>query len=234
MIDESSLSDPSKSSEEMDDLLRSIKKIKSNCFHLTPILYKDKLVQTKKFCSLDVQSNVLPAFLDDLSNSKEPMDGIPTIKVTKAYKLRIREPFLQTVIGKVLDKTVGYKYFDFKPLNSLLKNPKFQNLWTVQSIPKHVIPISKIFTWSAKGVVNQSFRQHLLEYLNIHKPRIVIITETKISGTVAQHMCDSLPFSRRFILDAQGFRCGIWILWNEDEIIMEIVNSSNQSVQAVV
>ncbi|KAL3513747.1 hypothetical protein ACH5RR_026464 [Cinchona calisaya] len=41
-------------------------------------------------------------------------DSIPTIQLFKEDKARIKQPFMQTIIAKVIGKNVGFKFFDHK------------------------------------------------------------------------------------------------------------------------
>ncbi|KAL3497771.1 hypothetical protein ACH5RR_040503, partial [Cinchona calisaya] len=58
--------------------------------------------------------------------------------------------------------------------------------------------------------------------------------ETKLSGSNATEACLKLPFSYFEIVDAQGFKGGIWMLWNETKVKVDIVDKIDQSIQAVI
>ena len=64
----------------------------------------------------------------------------------------------------------------------------------------------------------------------MYKPSIVALVETRISGTPAQEVCNRIGFRNWFRVEAQGFQGGIWVLWNSDEIGVEVINSHEQFV----
>ncbi|XP_071922921.1 uncharacterized protein [Coffea arabica] len=92
----------------------------------------------------------------------------------------------------------------------------------------------KILMWNVRGAGSSAFRSHLMQQLDIHKPSIVIITETKVSGDVATNMCKSLPYTRFSIMDAIGFKGGIWILWDDHEVHLDILQKTEQEIHALV
>ncbi|KAL3503649.1 hypothetical protein ACH5RR_038098 [Cinchona calisaya] len=121
----------------------------------------------------------------------------------------------------------------WEPINSLLM-AQGSNL--LVSLQKHPLTptLMKIFMWNVRGEAASIFKQYLMEYINAHKPGILILTETKVSGQKARDICDSLPYSNFEIEDARGSKGGIWILWNEREIKLEIVGRNEQTIQAVI
>ena len=70
----------------------------------------------------------------------------------------------------------------------------------------------------------------LQEHMRIHKPSIIGLVETRISGRRAQEVCDKIGFTNCFRVEAQGFQEGIWVLWNSHEVEAEIIDSRDQFV----
>ena len=114
------------SSEEEDELERSVKKFKDICKSFLPprsqVNYKDNLLedilgayaQAFKFDRVEeaeVESNIE---LDDL------VEGLVDVKLSKETKSRMRAPWTKALIVKVYGKTVGYIYLNFK-INTLWK-----------------------------------------------------------------------------------------------------------------
>lgn len=63
------------------------------------------------------------------------------------------------------------------------------------------------------------------EIICIHKPVILIILGPRISGAEADEACSKLGKSDRTRLEAKGFSGGVWVLWNKDEINLEILHA---------
>ena len=120
--------DPPRSSEEEDELGRSVKKFKesSRVNQSTPqrdfVSYKDRLVG-------DIPGAYEQAFkLDNVWDDGEESDteveplieGMAEVKLSKETKDRIRAPWSKALIVKVFGRTVGYSYLTFK-LNALWK-----------------------------------------------------------------------------------------------------------------
>ena len=127
------VSESPRSSEEEDELGRSVKKFKESngakqySQARVPISYKDSLVG-------DIPGAYEQAFRldmdreeeeDDSDTELEPLiEGMVEIKLSKETKSRIRKPWAKALIVKVFGKTVGFNYLTFK-INALWK-PAFR------------------------------------------------------------------------------------------------------------
>jgi len=87
-----------------------------------------------------------------------------------------------------------------------------------------------ILAWNVQGAGSREFLNILREHIHKHRPSIVALFETRISGTRAQQVCERIGFRNSFRVDAQGFQGGIWVLWNSDEIEIEVLNTHEQFV----
>ena len=120
--------EPPRSSEEEDELGRSVKKFKesSGVKQDTPlqntISYKDSLIG-------DIPGAYQQAFkLDNVWDDDEESDtevvplieGMAKVKLSKETKTCIRAPWSKALIVKVFGRTVGFSYLTFK-LNALWK-----------------------------------------------------------------------------------------------------------------
>jgi len=59
--------------------------------------------------------------------------------------------------------------------------------------------------WNVQGVGSKEFRNILREHIHMHKPSIVALVETRISGKKAQLTCDKIGFRNCFRVEAKGF-----------------------------
>jgi len=71
-----------------------------------------------------------------------------------------------------------------------------------------------LFVWNARGAGSAAFLTSMFDYITQHKPSIVVLLETHISGTRADTVCRKLGFQGCFRVEAQGFSGGIWLLWD--------------------
>ncbi|KAL6198467.1 hypothetical protein ACLB2K_028256 [Fragaria x ananassa] len=68
----------------------------------------------------------------------------------------------------------------------------------------------------------------------IYKFNILVISEPHISGDKALKVVKSLGFSSFTIEDATGFSRGLWLLWDDQQVKLEVVDSNFQSITSVV
>jgi len=62
------------------------------------------------------------------------------------------------------------------------------------------------------SILGIGFNYFTREHINMHRPSIIALVETRISGTRAQATCDKIGFSTSVRVEAQGFQGGIWVL----------------------
>ncbi|CAN1848080.1 Putative ribonuclease H protein At1g65750 [Linum perenne] len=63
-----------------------------------------------------------------------------------------------------------------------------------------------------------------------HKPQFVAILEPRVSGDKGRAVRGKLGFQFSFIVEAQGFSGGIWLLWNDTDISVQISSTCNQLI----
>ncbi|KAH7867325.1 hypothetical protein Vadar_031984 [Vaccinium darrowii] len=88
--------------------------------------------------------------------------------------------------------------------------------------------------WNCRGASNPHFRWNFVELVRDHKRLMVILTETRIGGSRVETICQSLGFTNFYIVDSVGFAGGIWLLWNEDNIICDVLHSIEQEIHACI
>ena len=65
--------------------------------------------------------------------------------------------------------------------------------------------------------LNPSFHSIIYDLAQSHRPPIMILTETKVSGSRANDIFDKLPFDEAFHVNKFGFSGGIWVLWDSTQ-----------------
>lgn len=78
-----------------------------------------------------------------------------------------------------------------------------------------------ILSWNVRVAGGTVFTRVFKNTYLSHKPDLVILTETRLSGERANTVINSLGFERSYKVDPMGFSGGIWILWNPHNITVE-------------
>lgn len=80
----------------------------------------------------------------------------------------------------------------------------------------------KVICWNHRGASSAQFLRELKGLRRLYNSVIVILLEPKVSGAVADDVCERIGMSLRCHSEDDGFRGGGWLLWNEEEIRIEI------------
>lgn len=91
-----------------------------------------------------------------------------------------------------------------------------------------------ILAWNIRGAANADFRRAFNDLQRKFSPDIVILTETRLSGTRAQNILSTLGFENYIKVDAMGFSGGIWVLWHPHIVTIEPMASSFQEIHCRV
>ena len=67
-----------------------------------------------------------------------------------------------------------------------------------------------------------------------HKFQIGAITEPRVSGFQADKIIEKLNFESSFRVEAQGMSGGLWLMWNNSNINVKILNSSRHFIHGSV
>ncbi|CAN1786574.1 hypothetical protein LINPERHAP1_LOCUS17291 [Linum perenne] len=70
--------------------------------------------------------------------------------------------------------------------------------------------------------------------MQVYKPHVVALLEPRVSGDVGDTVRQKLKFQSSFVVEAQGFSGGIWLLWNESVTKVRILGSSPQYIHASI
>ncbi|GKV49249.1 hypothetical protein SLEP1_g56010 [Rubroshorea leprosula] len=92
----------------------------------------------------------------------------------------------------------------------------------------------KIISWNCRGAAKQSFQSSAMDLKRIHNPCIMLILETKISEDHAIAKARALGFPHFHCVDSDGLAGGLWILWNDSKVTLDIVSTNAQAIHAIV
>ncbi|GLT87033.1 hypothetical protein SLE2022_051370 [Rubroshorea leprosula] len=92
----------------------------------------------------------------------------------------------------------------------------------------------KIISWNCRGALKVGFCKGVMDLKRIHNPAMLLILETKISGQNAREVADSLGFPKSCIVNSDGLAGGLWLLWDDSRLTVDILSTSNQAIHAVI
>ncbi|KAL5832771.1 hypothetical protein ACOSQ3_016445 [Xanthoceras sorbifolium] len=91
-----------------------------------------------------------------------------------------------------------------------------------------------ICTWNVRGAGKKGFARLINDMKDYHNIDIFVILEPRISGKRATSIISKLGFASSFIVEADGFSGGFWLLWKPTRVSVGVVASSRQSITALV
>ena len=91
-----------------------------------------------------------------------------------------------------------------------------------------------ILVWNCRGALNPSFQSFVHNMTQTHSSAIMIITETKVNGSRAKEIIDRLYFDGAFHANNIGYSGGLWLLWDQTQVEISILSSTEQEIHALV
>ncbi|KAF7823533.1 putative ribonuclease H protein [Senna tora] len=84
------------------------------------------------------------------------------------------------------------------------------------------------------GAGGAEFRKVFRVTVAAYQPDAVILTEIRLSGERALGTISTLGFEHAYRVDTMGFAVGIWLLWNSNNVSIQVLCSSFQEIQCIV
>jgi hypothetical protein len=75
---------------------------------------------------------------------------------------------------------------------------------------------SKIFVWNCRGVAGTSFYKFCKQYINLSKPAMLVIMETRCDPTKLYKTFELLGYDEFASVNCQGYAGGIAVAWKKD------------------
>ncbi|OMO88421.1 Endonuclease/exonuclease/phosphatase [Corchorus capsularis] len=88
----------------------------------------------------------------------------------------------------------------------------------------------KILLWNVRGAGSGEFLRIIKDLIRQHRPSIVGIMETRIGQEKAEKVVKKIGMPRCHIVEGLGFAGGIWLLWDDKEVDVQIDDSMFQAV----
>ena len=103
-----------------------------------------------------------------------------------------------------------------------------------ESFEHHLSPKMNILIWNCRGAMKPSFWSSIRDLTKFHSRGIVVVTETRISGSRAGDILRSLPYDGIHTTDPIGYAGGIWLLWRKNMADLEVLATTEQEIHAIV
>jgi exonuclease III len=94
----------------------------------------------------------------------------------------------------------------------------------------YLILMIKFVSWNVRGAGSDEARIALKDLCKREKLDVLIVLEPRISGDTAKNVISDLGFTNFEVSDADGFSGGIWVLWNNFNIGLDVVHTWEQSI----
>lgn len=91
-----------------------------------------------------------------------------------------------------------------------------------------------ILSQNVQGDAGADFWRVFRDLTTTHRPDVIILTETRVSGHRASTIITTLGFDRYIKVDAMSFAGCICVLWNPQSVYIEPVGSSFQEIHLQV
>jgi len=91
-----------------------------------------------------------------------------------------------------------------------------------------------ILIWNYRVAMKAQFRKTIMDLVDWHSPILMVITETRMSGTRADEIIEALPFDGYAVADTIGFAGGIWMLWRSDLVQVDVLAAIEQEIHALI
>ncbi|KAI9073620.1 hypothetical protein K1719_044432 [Acacia pycnantha] len=92
---------------------------------------------------------------------------------------------------------------------------------------KGVLSLSHV---DVRGAASKGFVVVLRDLKHRHRLDVVVILEPRVSGSAADRIIKNWGFKQSVRREAEGFSGGIWILWNLEELVVDVILLDEQFI----
>ncbi|XP_016206218.1 uncharacterized protein LOC107646551 [Arachis ipaensis] len=85
-----------------------------------------------------------------------------------------------------------------------------------------------LLSWNIRGCVNKASIRTVKELCKQYRPDMVILLETKCSGDTTDKVIREMSFNYCIREEAKGFAGGIWVLWNNPNLNVQVLRNHQQ------
>ena len=87
-----------------------------------------------------------------------------------------------------------------------------------------------VFVWNCQGAKSSKFRVTFRNFCQLYRPDLVVLVEPKVSGKVADKVISGLGYQFSTRAEARGRAGGIWILWKEVDLVIDVLQKHDQFI----
>ncbi|KAI8020747.1 hypothetical protein LOK49_LG03G02644 [Camellia lanceoleosa] len=91
-----------------------------------------------------------------------------------------------------------------------------------------------LLIWNYMGAGNDRFRRNLRELVQMHRPDLLILLETKVELNKMGMFFNNLGYMASSHVDPTGRNGGIWLLWNPNLINVSVNEAGSQMITATI
>ncbi|KAI8018816.1 hypothetical protein LOK49_LG04G01174 [Camellia lanceoleosa] len=117
------------------------------------------------------------------------------------------------------------------PLKSMEDNFKairgYLALDSQAPLPQQTILSMDLLIWNCSGAGNKKFKLSMRDLVQIHKPDLVILMETKVEFKAMGLFFNGIGFITSAHVDPIGRSGGIWMIWNANIANVRVVEASS-------
>ncbi|KAI9127807.1 hypothetical protein K1719_000800 [Acacia pycnantha] len=88
----------------------------------------------------------------------------------------------------------------------------------------------KLLVWNSRGAASKGVASVIKDVKFHYKLDLVVLLEPRISGRNADRVIKSWGFRHSVRREAEGFSGGIWILWDLDELVVDVRTMNEQFI----
>lgn len=100
---------------------------------------------------------------------------------------------------------------------------------------RHICIISiNCLSWNCRREASSEILSTLHDLLLLHKPRILILVETKVQSSITYTIIYKSHLINTVLVEVMGFSGGIWFLWDDNIVGIEVLSVHDQIVTIVV
>ncbi|GKV21520.1 hypothetical protein SLEP1_g31494 [Rubroshorea leprosula] len=92
----------------------------------------------------------------------------------------------------------------------------------------------KMLSWNYRGAAKMEFNRRMRDLKNQHSPSIMLILETKLFGHDAKKAAVECGYPCSHVVDSDGRAGGLWLLWDDNEVCVDVVTSTFQAIHTIV
>lgn len=94
--------------------------------------------------------------------------------------------------------------------------------------------LPKVVVWNCRGAGTQVAFRHLLLLVRRYNPDILILEETRLASNYIDKIIAKTRLNASIVSEAHGFSRDIWILWDKNNLELDLVSLDDQIINMVV